>query len=83
MSCSARPAKSAVGGGTYPGVTLDSWSVALDADAHRLADALRQGDPPVVGRIEDDRLHLDLRTVEPREEPDLVRGVLQAMEGLR
>lgn len=57
----------AVGGGTYPEVALDSWAVALSAPQgpDRLAAALRKGDPPVVARIEDDRLLIDLRTVEP------------------
>jgi L-seryl-tRNA(Ser) seleniumtransferase len=32
---------------------------------------LRGGDPPVIARIEDDRLVLDLRTVLPREEAEL------------
>ena len=34
----------------------------------RLERKLRAGDPPVVGRIEDERLMFDLRTVLPEEE---------------
>jgi L-seryl-tRNA(Ser) seleniumtransferase len=39
---------------------------------------LRNGDPPVVARIEDQRLLLDLRTVLPEEEPLLVKALLSA-----
>ena len=39
---------------------------------------LRQGDPPVVARIENERLLVDLRTVLPEEEPLLVKALLGA-----
>jgi L-seryl-tRNA(Ser) seleniumtransferase len=68
--------RSAIGGGSTPGETLASTAVALgDATPDRLAAALRQGDPPVVGRIADGRLLLDLRTVLPEQDallPDLI-----------
>jgi L-seryl-tRNA(Ser) seleniumtransferase len=51
---------SAVGGGGAPGVELPSAAVSLPAE---FADVLRAGRPPVVGRVEDDRCLLDLRTV--------------------
>jgi len=40
-----------------------------------LADALRAADPPVIARIEEDRLVLDPRTVVPEEERELLRIV--------
>ena len=66
---------SAIGGGTTPCVTLPSGvlSVALDgATPDTLEARLRASTPPVVGRIEKDRLLLDLRTVAPREDEALV-----------
>jgi L-seryl-tRNA(Ser) seleniumtransferase len=67
---------SAVGGGGAPGVELPTWLLALNH--HRLtpdalAAALRQQTPPVVARIERDRLLLDLRTVDEEEDPLLAR----------
>jgi L-seryl-tRNA(Ser) seleniumtransferase len=53
---------SVVGGGGAPGVELPSWALALPV---AYAAPLRLGDPPVVGRIEHDRLLLDLRCVPP------------------
>ena len=50
----------------------------LSADA--LARALRLGALPVIARIHDGRVLLDLRTILPGEEPDLVEAVLAAIE---
>jgi len=44
-----------------------------------LADALRAADPPVIARIEEDRLVLDPRTVVPEEERELLRIVALAL----
>jgi L-seryl-tRNA(Ser) seleniumtransferase len=69
MSAAVVPCLSAVGGGSTPGETLPSFAVAAGAEApDRLHHALRHGDPPVVGRIADGRLLLDLRTVLPQED---------------
>lgn len=80
----AVPTESAVGGGTFPGVALPSWGVALisNAGAEELMRALRLGDPAVIGRIVDDTVHLDLRTVDTTEESDLLRRVAEAVKGL-
>ena len=58
------------GGGTYPDVELASRALAISgaAPVAVLEEVLRRGDPPVVARVEDDKLLLDLRTV--REEED-------------
>ena len=41
----------------------------------RIAAALRAGDPPVVVRVAEDRLVLDLRTVRPEDEATLLSGL--------
>ncbi|HUF74679.1 MAG TPA: L-seryl-tRNA(Sec) selenium transferase [Longimicrobiales bacterium] len=82
VGCEVVATEGAVGGGTFPGVTLPSHAVALTApDPSRLAAALRAGAHPVVGRILDDRLLLDLRTVLPGQERALVESVLHATRG--
>ena len=48
-------------------------SAPADAAARALDAALRAGDPPVIGRLVDDRLFLDCRTVLPEQVPALVR----------
>jgi L-seryl-tRNA(Ser) seleniumtransferase len=52
------------------------------ASADRLAAALRAGDPPVIVRVAEDRVLVDLRTVEPADEPDLLRALVTAAAGL-
>lgn len=79
LPCDAVEVAGAVGGGTYPGVELPSWAVApgWDHRADEAAAVLRAGHPAVVGRIVDDRLVLDLRTVLPGEEEPLARRLLE------
>ncbi|MEX2625247.1 MAG: hypothetical protein WD225_00080, partial [Ilumatobacteraceae bacterium] len=49
-----------------PGATMRSFGVELDGD--HLA-ALRANQPPVVARVRDDRTVLDLRSVDPADDP--------------
>ena len=73
----ARAAESdaVVGGGGAPGVRLPSAAVSLPAT---LGSSLRKHSPPVAGRIEDGRLLLDLRTVDPADDAALCAAVLAA-----
>ncbi len=67
---------SVVGGGTYPGVELPSYGIRVDPGppgAEGLAAKLRGADPPLVGRIEDGSLWIDLRTVLEWQDPDVFR----------
>ena len=74
--------RSAVGGGSTPGETLPSYGVALvHASADGLAAALRCGEPPLIGRIVEGRLLLDLRTVLP-EQDALLPGLVTRALGL-
>lgn len=60
--------ESAVGGGSFPGASLPSTLVALDPGelgAHGLALRLRLGEPPVIARVESERVLLDPRTIPP------------------
>jgi L-seryl-tRNA(Ser) seleniumtransferase len=71
---------STVGGGSLPGETLPTRLVALSTDSpDRLADALRVGNPPIVARIDEDRLVLDPRTVLPEDERALLERLRLAV----
>ena len=73
------PGESAVGGGSLPGQTLPTFLLALATPSpDRLAQRLRLGVPPVVARIEDDRLVFDPRTVLPGEDSALLEAIVQA-----
>jgi L-seryl-tRNA(Ser) seleniumtransferase len=75
--------RSTVGGGSLPGETLPSAAVAIGPAAPRkaeaLATALRTGDPAVIGRIEDGRVLLDLRTVDPADDAILAEAIRAAL----
>jgi L-seryl-tRNA(Ser) seleniumtransferase len=69
------PVASLLGGGTAPRATLPSCAVSLrhvSLSAEELSSALRHLDTPIIGRINDDTILLDLRTVHPRFDPDIV-----------
>jgi L-seryl-tRNA(Ser) seleniumtransferase len=67
---------STVGGGSLPGETLASFGLAVRArSASNLLAELRRGDPCVVARIADDALLLDLRTVDPADDPALGQAI--------
>ena len=76
--------RSAIGGGSLPGETLPTRLLALSCPAapggpEGVIRRLRQGTPPVVARIEEDRVLLDPRTVLPEEEDGLLRGLNRAL----
>jgi L-seryl-tRNA(Ser) seleniumtransferase len=61
--------ESVIGGGSTPAQSIPTWLIAINAgDVVGFERALRHADPPVVARIENDRVVLDLRTVHPDEE---------------
>jgi L-seryl-tRNA(Ser) seleniumtransferase len=75
-------ASARVGGGALPLMELRGPAVALSGESagvQALADALRRGDPPVVGRISDGLLLLDPRTMRDDEIEPAARAVLAAL----
>ncbi|MGH7266555.1 MAG: L-seryl-tRNA(Sec) selenium transferase, partial [Candidatus Rokuibacteriota bacterium] len=67
-----------VGGGALPVVELPTAALALGSPGHpaeTLDARLRAGRPPIVGRIADERLLLDCRTVMDDEVPLVVAAV--------
>jgi L-seryl-tRNA(Ser) seleniumtransferase len=69
--------RAALGGGTTPEETIASYGIAVTG-GQRLLDALRTVSPPVIGRIEDDKVILDLRTVFPDQDRDLEDALVAA-----
>jgi L-seryl-tRNA(Ser) seleniumtransferase len=74
LAAQAVPVESLIGGGTAPTARLQSAAVSLRhtlVQPQALLLALRRLEPPVVGRIHEDQVLLDLRTVEPEFDPTL------------
>lgn len=77
------PGESTIGGGSLPGETLPTVLLALDVPRpDATAAALRQADPPVICRIQNDRLLFDLRTVLPQQEDALLAGLGQCLSSI-
>jgi len=75
-------AESTVGGGSLPGERLPTSVLAitpLRGGATELLRRLREHEPPVIGRIADERVLLDPRTVLPDEDDVVVDAVAGAL----
>jgi len=81
-SATVESCHSTLGGGSVPTQDIPSWAVVIsprDMTVDALAQRLRCADVPVVGRIADDRIWLDLRTVLPNQDVALVQ-VLESLD---
>lgn len=64
---------STIGGGSLPGETLPTFTLALTLKSpEKMLKRLRQATPPVIGRIQGDKILLDPRTVLDGEDPVLI-----------
>jgi len=84
LEAEAVACESRVGSGAAPTVPVPSAGILLrlpGRGAEETAAWLRRQRPPLVGRIQDDRLLLDLRTVELEEEAALLASVRAAASG--
>lgn len=73
------PGHSYLGGGSAPGEGIPTWLLALQSTqltARSIEDALRRHTPPILARIEKERVLLDLRTVFPDEDEILASALL-------
>ena len=73
-----------IGGGSLPGETLPSWAMSIDCagvvgGAETLIRLLRMSDTPVIGRIDEERVLIDGRTVLSEEEDNLIGTVRHAL----
>ncbi len=69
--------ESVIGGGSAPGAVLATRLLAVQHDelsADQLLSALRKNDPPVIARVDQGKVLLDLRTVFPEQDEVVVRA---------
>jgi L-seryl-tRNA(Ser) seleniumtransferase len=79
VACEVVDTAASVGGGSFPTARIPSCGVALRGDAERIDIRLRAGEPPVISRIVDGRVLLDLRTIAigvDEELPAIVQGAI-------
>ena len=71
--------ESVIGGGAAPGATLPTRLLSVTAEglsADEVASHLRKNDPPIVARVEEGRVLLDLRTVFPEQDEQIGKALL-------
>jgi L-seryl-tRNA(Ser) seleniumtransferase len=80
VRCDVVETQAQVGGGAFPTARIASAGIALPGDADRVDVRLRASEPPVIARISDGRVLLDLRTVRPERDDELagIVGRVQA-----
>ncbi|MFN8474742.1 MAG: L-seryl-tRNA(Sec) selenium transferase [Anaerolineae bacterium] len=80
LSAAVVSAESTVGGGSLPGESMPTRALALTVPSpDDVAARLRRGGPPVVARIEGDRLLFDPRTVLPEQDDALLAAIIAAV----
>ena len=68
-SCRVIESACALGGGTTPTETIPSIAIEVPGSANQLATRFLQNDPPIAGRIVDDRFTIEVRTLDDRDRP--------------
>ena len=72
--------ESTVGGGSLPGQILPTVLLALPGSKPtKLLAQLREANPPVIARIQDDRVVLDPRTILPEQDELLIQVVVETL----
>jgi L-seryl-tRNA(Ser) seleniumtransferase len=68
----------ALGGGTTPTETIASIAIEVPGNAAELQARFLANDPPIVGRVQNDRFTLDVRTLQPADLPPVAAAVRRA-----
>jgi L-seryl-tRNA(Ser) seleniumtransferase len=83
VTCEVIPCESALGGGALPATPIPSWGIAVSVDglsANQLLKHLRKNEPPVIARVADDAVILDMRTLMEEEERIIEHAVGEIMK---
>ena len=75
--------ESVIGGGAAPSAVLPTRLLAITRDgfsADELSVRLRASDPPIIARVEEGRVLLDLRTVFPEQDAAVVNALREVAE---
>ena len=68
---------STIGGGSLPGETLPTWLLQLyPKSPNKLLNCLREQNPPLIARIQDQSVVLDPRSVQEDEDQVIIKHLL-------
>jgi L-seryl-tRNA(Ser) seleniumtransferase len=83
LSVTVMDAESVIGGGAAPSAVLPTQVLAITCEgwsADELSSTLRAADPPIIARVEEGHVLLDLRTVFPEQDEAVTRALRQIAE---
>jgi L-seryl-tRNA(Ser) seleniumtransferase len=83
--CSVVPHAGRAGGGTLPEVDLPGWALRVEpahASAAELESALRAGEPPIIARVADDAVWIDVRAFLPGDDEIVAGRLADLLDGL-
>ncbi|MBT6151186.1 MAG: L-seryl-tRNA(Sec) selenium transferase, partial [Chloroflexi bacterium] len=70
---------SAVGGGSLPGELLPTYLLSIKVEKpEKIMKKLRQQEPPIIARVQDDRIVFDPRTILDHQEKDFLSSLQKA-----
>ena len=72
--------EASVGGGAFPTARIPSIALAIGSRAESIEQRLRGGDPPVIARVAEGRVLIDLRTIFPSEDVELTAALRAATQ---
>jgi L-seryl-tRNA(Ser) seleniumtransferase len=84
VTVGAGRAESQVGGGSLPTAGLATSVIKITSEKYspdQIIARLRSGEIPIIARIAEDKVIMDLRTVQPSEDEILARQVVEALAG--
>lgn len=79
IDAAVRESDASVGAGAFPALAIRSYAVAISGDAESIERRLRAHTTPVISRVEDDTVILDLRSVLPSQDRQLVDCIRAAL----
>jgi len=74
-ACRIIDSQCSLGGGTTPTETIPSIAIEVPGDASQLASRFLQNDPPIVGRIVDDRFTIEVRTLSEDDRSNVAAAI--------
>jgi L-seryl-tRNA(Ser) seleniumtransferase len=81
VKTAVEPCRDMVGGGSYPEYTLPGYVVTIETEQYTAAELerrLRHGEPPVISRIQKDKVCLSVRTLTEEDFP-VICSVIQTL----
>ena len=79
LKCNVVDTEAGVGGGAFPTARIPSHAIAISGQADDIERRLRTGRVPVIGRIAQGHVLLELRSVPPAHDDQLVRAAIASL----